>query len=62
LFQFKNTSLDTSGRADPISSKVSKSQNFTVLSAEPEKLFAGYDNIIVEHLKLKHADWWGQRK
>ena len=29
-------SLYTSGLEDPISSKVSKSQNFTVLSAEPE--------------------------
>lgn len=34
--------LYTSGREDPISSKVSKSQNFTVLSAEPEKNIVCY--------------------
>lgn len=34
--------LYTSAREDPISSKVSKSQNFTVLSAEPEKNIVCY--------------------
>lgn len=32
----RHVSLYTSGLEDPISSKVSKSQNFTVPSAEPE--------------------------
>lgn len=38
----KKSLLYTSGREDPISSKVSKSQNFTVLSADPEKNIVCY--------------------
>lgn len=45
--QTRPTSLYTSGLVDPISSKLSRSQNFTVPSAEPAKIFACYNSMLI---------------